>query len=139
VGIATFLVDTSVLTRLTKPAVKERVVPRIERGLLAVCHPVEMEIVYGARTPEHCADLKEWFRGFELLRITDQIFERAKEVQAELVPSAEHRTVRMPDLLIAATAERHGVAVLHYDHDFDRIAKVTGQPTEWVVPPGEAD
>jgi hypothetical protein len=26
--------------------------------------------------------------------------------------------------------------VLHYDHDFDLIAAVTGQPTEWVVPAG---
>jgi hypothetical protein len=29
--------------------------------------------------------------------------------------------------------------VLHYDKDFDRIAEVTAQPTEWVVPPGSAD
>ncbi|MET9515408.1 hypothetical protein [Streptomyces sp. NPDC002994] len=41
-------------------------------------------------------------------------------------------------MLIAATAERHGVAVLHCDGDFDTIAAVTGQPPEWVVPPGEA-
>jgi hypothetical protein len=29
--------------------------------------------------------------------------------------------------------------VLHYDADFDLIAAVTGQPTEWVVPAGLAD
>lgn len=29
--------------------------------------------------------------------------------------------------------------VLHYDGDFDMIASLTGQPTEWVVPPGSAD
>lgn len=23
-----------------------------------------------------------------------------------------------------------------YDRDFDRIAAVTGQPTQWIVPPG---
>ena len=42
----------------------------------------------------------------------------------------------MPDLLIAAVAERAGLSVLYYDEDFDRIAAVTGQPTEWVVPRG---
>jgi hypothetical protein len=26
--------------------------------------------------------------------------------------------------------------VLHYDADFDRIADVTGQTSEWVVPKG---
>lgn len=47
--------------------------------------------------------------------------------------------VPMPDLLIAATAERHDVTVLHYDADFDLIAEVTGQLTRWVVPRGSAD
>jgi len=45
----------------------------------------------------------------------------------------------MADLLIAATAERHQATVLHYDGDFDMIASITGQPTQWVVPPGTAD
>lgn len=41
-----------------------------------------------------------------------------------------HRTV------IAATAELHGITVLHYYRDYDRISSITGQPTEWVVPRG---
>ena len=40
------------------------------------------------------------------------------------------------DLVIAATAEAHGATVLHYDADYDRIAKVTGQPTEWIAERG---
>ena len=28
------------------------------------------------------------------------------------------------------------LTVLHYDADFDLIAEITGQPTEWVVPRG---
>jgi hypothetical protein len=31
------------------------------------------------------------------------------------------------------------MTVLHYDADFDKIATVTGQPTEWVVPRGSID
>lgn len=31
------------------------------------------------------------------------------------------------------------MTVLHYDGDFDMIASLTGQPTEWVVPPGSVD
>ena len=53
---------------------------------------------------------------------------------------AEHRgqmrAVGLPDLLVAAVAERHRVTVLHYDKAFDLIAAVTGQPTTWVVAPG---
>jgi hypothetical protein len=42
-------------------------------------------------------------------------------------------------LLIAAAAEEMGLIVLHYDADFDRISRVTGQPTEWIVPRGSID
>ena len=38
-----------------------------------------------------------------------------------------------------AAAEAGGLAVLHYDADFDVIARVTGQPCEWVVPAGSID
>jgi hypothetical protein len=41
--------------------------------------------------------------------------------------------------LIAAAAEESGLAVLHYDADFDLITGVTGQPCEWVVPAGSID
>lgn len=45
----------------------------------------------------------------------------------------------IPDLLIAATAERYALTVLHYHGDYERIAELTGQPTEWIVPRGSAD
>jgi len=47
--------------------------------------------------------------------------------------------VKIGDLIIAAAAERGGLVVLHYDRDVDRIADVTHQPMEWVVPAGTAD
>jgi predicted nucleic acid-binding protein len=40
---------------------------------------------------------------------------------------------------MAATAEHAGLTVLHYDSDYDRIRQVTGQPPEWVAPPGTLD
>jgi predicted nucleic acid-binding protein len=50
--------------------------------------------------------------------------------------ASQHRHFRLPDLVIAATAELHGATVLHYNSDYDRIAAVTGQPTEWVAQRG---
>jgi predicted nucleic acid-binding protein len=46
------------------------------------------------------------------------------------------RAVGLPDLLVAAVAERERVTVLHYDGDYDFISEVTRQPTQWVVPRG---
>jgi predicted nucleic acid-binding protein len=47
--------------------------------------------------------------------------------------------VSIPDLLIAATAERYSLTVLHYDGDFDRIAELTGQPVQRILPRGSAN
>jgi predicted nucleic acid-binding protein len=44
--------------------------------------------------------------------------------------------VKHPDLLIAAAAEAAEIPVVHYDADYDRIARITGQPTRWLAPQG---
>ena len=61
--------------------------------------------------------------------------DRALEVRGLLAAKSQHRSVPLPDLVIAA-AERSGLTVLHCDADFDRMTNVTGQATRWVVPRG---
>ncbi len=138
-AVAKYLVDTSVIARQTKPGVAARIRPMSDQGILAICSMVVMEMLRGARNTSDGQIWLDLASDFERLPIPDVVWDRAIEVETELIGSSLHRTVKLPDLIIAATAERHGVTVLHYDHDYDRIAKVTGQPVEWVVPPGEAD
>jgi predicted nucleic acid-binding protein len=57
---------------------------------------------------------------------------RAVEVQMLLADQGKHRAPGIPDLLIAAAAERAGHTVLHLDKDFELIAETTGQPVERV-------
>ena len=56
-----------------------------------------------------------------------------------MLAARSQRGRKIPGLLIAAAAEELGVAVLHYEADFDAIAKITGQQSEWVVPAGTVD
>jgi predicted nucleic acid-binding protein len=60
----------------------------------------------------------------------------ALEVHRELGHKGQNRNVKLPDLIIAATAELTGATVLHHDRDYERIAAVTGQAVERIVPPG---
>ncbi|GAB3644568.1 PIN domain nuclease [Glycomyces tarimensis] len=138
-AVAQYLVDKSVLARQAKPNVAQRLLALSDRGLLGLCGVTEMEMIYSARSITEGDSLSGWFKEFEWLPTPDSVWSRAIEVQLELLSKSLHRTVKMPDLIIACTAERHGVTVLHYDRDYERIAEVTGQSTEWIVPPGEAD
>lgn len=138
-AVARYLADKSVWARLTKPAVRATVAPRVDRGLVGTCPIIDLEILYSARTGSEHDHFRAQRTAFEYFPMTDEIARRAVEVQGLLAQRAQHRSVSIPDLLIAATAERYALTVLHYDGDYDRIATVTGQATEWVVPPGTAD
>ena len=63
--------------------------------------------------------------------VHDRSFERAWEVQGDLTARGQHRSAGPADLVLAATAELHGLTLLHHDRDFDAIAAVTGQATRW--------
>jgi predicted nucleic acid-binding protein len=133
---AKYLIDKSALARMIHPPVRRRLAPIIEEGEAASCAIVDLEVLFSARTH---ADYVETRRRRELayrqVPLTEETFQRAIDVQQELARSGHHR-LPIPDLIIAAAAEGASLTVLHYDSDFDIIARVTGQPMEWVVDRG---
>ncbi|MFJ9566793.1 PIN domain nuclease [Streptomyces fuscichromogenes] len=134
-----YLIDKSALARWTRPGVREVLKPLHERYLLSVCQPTEYEMIHSARDTAEATRISTWLRAFDYLHSDDHTFTRALEIQRHALNVGFHRALSLPDLLIAATAELNRLTVLHYDGDFDMIASLTGQPTEWVVPPGVAD
>ena len=64
------------------------------------------------------------------------IWDQAAEIQEALTEQAQHRSASIPDLIVAATARARGLEILHYDRDFDTIARYTEQAARWIVPPG---
>lgn len=136
---AYFLGDTSAVARLTKPAVAERLIPLIEAGLVARCTITDLEAGISARNGRGWKRTRHARSPWPQAAIYQDVMDRAFEVQGALAVEGLHHTVKLGDLLIAAAAERARLVVLHYDRDFDRIATITGQPTEWVAPPGTVD
>ncbi|MFJ3277109.1 PIN domain nuclease [Streptomyces halstedii] len=134
-----YLIDKSALARRGKSAVRARLDVLDRDGLLAVCAPTEYEVLYSARRKPEALRLRTLLRGFDYLPCDDEVFEQALAIQALALNAGFHRALSMADVLIAATAERHGATVLHYDGDFDMIASVSGLRAEWVVKPGTAD
>ena len=138
-AVAHYLADTSAWVRLRRPAVAAVLAPLVEQGVVGTCGVVDLEMLYSVREGVEHAQVRKERRSLPWLAMPDEVWDRATEVQGLLAARGQHRAASIPDLLIAATAERHSVTVLHYDADFDLIATVTGQPTEWVVPRGSAD
>jgi predicted nucleic acid-binding protein len=132
--VATFLADKSALTRRdTRPEVRGALEPLLLAGDVATCGIVDLELLYSATSRATYRALAEALRGMPRVAIDEACVKRALEVQSMLAERSQHRAVPLPDLLVAACAEQAGLAVLHYDADFERIAKLTGQPTRWVV------
>lgn len=136
---AHFLADTSAVARIAKPAVGARLRPLLEAGLIARCTITDLEAGVSARSGPDWRRTRSVRSPWPEAEIDQAVLHRALEVQGDLADQGLHRAVKLGGLLIAAAAEHAGLVVLHYDHDFDRIAGVTGQPVEWVVPAGTAD
>lgn len=134
----THLVDTSVLTRLGEPSIRDAIEPRAALGELARAGISDLEIGFSARSAAEWDRFVDALQVFELVETTSDHVRRARQVQ-RLLAARHQRGRKVPDLLIAAAAEAQDLSVLHYDSDFDRIAAVTGQACEWVVPAGSAD
>jgi predicted nucleic acid-binding protein len=132
-----FLLDTSVLTRLRAPSIHRRIEELDGRGL-ARTPMTDLEICFSARNAAEWDRLRAALDAFRLIDVESHHFERAQRVQRELA-DAGLRGRKIPDLLIAAVAEAESLTVLHYDADFDHVAAVTGQPTEWIVARGSID
>jgi predicted nucleic acid-binding protein len=138
-AVARYLADKSVWARVRQPAVLSIMNRYVDRGLIGTCPIIDLEILFSARTGAEHAHFRQQREAFEYFPLTDEIARRAVDVQGLLAARAQHRSVSIPELIVAATAERFSLIVLHYDRDYERIAEMTGQPTEWIVPAGTAD
>ncbi len=132
------LADTSAWHHSTRPAAAQQWRQRLAEDRIATTRPVVMEVLYSALTAREYDAIARELGALHQLPCGNDAWVRALDVQRRLAhaKALHHRSVEMPDLLIAAVAELAGAVVWHYDEDFDRIAEVTGQPTEWVAPRG---
>ena len=137
----TELADTSAWSwsrRRGYPEVRRLFDEALVAGDLATCDMVRLELLHSARSASELTEIRQELAALPDCPIDREQWSRALWVYEQLAAQggAAQRAVKHPDLLIAAAAEAGGIAVLHYDEDYDRIAAVTGQPTRWLAPKG---
>jgi len=128
----TWLIDKSALVRLGTSADADEWADRIGRGLVHITTVTLLEVGYSARTAQDLRSATDEppLSLMPVEYLTPAMEQRALDVQARLADLGQHRAPGIPDLLIAAVAERAGHTVLHVDKDFELIASITGQPIE---------
>ena len=131
-AVTAWLIDKSALVRLSASADASMWAERIGRGLVRITTVTLLEVGFSARSGPDLRDSTQRppLSAMPIEYLTPAMEQRATEVQMMLADRGRHRGPGVPDLLIAAVAERAGLVVLHMDKDFELIAELTGQPTE---------
>jgi predicted nucleic acid-binding protein len=134
----TYLVDKSAWEQIKySERARTRMAALGLAGEVATCPVIAAELLYSARNHADLVEFRGRLEKLLWLETTEDTTYRMLGVQRDLSSRGHHRGVGIVDLLIAATAEAHWATVIHYDSDFERIAEITGQPHEWIVPRGE--
>ena len=120
------LIDTSAWIEFLRdtgsPACQH--VDELLAGEIAVCDPVRMEILAGARNDEHLQNLRGLLARASTIATEPVDYETAAGLYRTCRRGGE--TVRkLIDCLIAAIAIKAGIPVLHADTDFDVLARHT--------------
>jgi predicted nucleic acid-binding protein len=108
----------------------------VEAGFVLVCDLVILELTRLAPNEQRAREVSDRLAAFEAVPMPVGLWGRARRTQLALAVGSDHRRVPPADLLLASAAEEAGVALIHYDRDYERIAAVSGLRHRWLVPAG---
>ena len=127
------LIDTSAwieFLRDTGSPVCRRVDALLDEEI-AVCDPIRMEVLAGARNERHLSDLRRLLARASSIPVGPIDYEEAAALYR--LCRGEGDTVRkLIDCLIAAAAMKASASILHMDADFDALARHTALRIESV-------
>jgi predicted nucleic acid-binding protein len=131
------LLDHSAWSRRRQSLARERIAEGLEARDLGVCLPFLLEAGYSAISARELDGLVADLAELPCVEITPAVEQWTLQAQRELAAVGHHR-LPPADIIIAACAHEAGVGVLHYDRDYDLIAKHTSLEfeSEWVAPAG---
>jgi predicted nucleic acid-binding protein len=123
--VTAYLADTSAVWRLLRGQIGSPWPALVAQGVIAICPPVEAELMIGVRSDRDYEPFTAVLRRtFGWVPAIDDPWRRVLTVQRDLVKIGHHRGPSPMDIIIALTAEVHGLTVAHVDVDFDAIGKV---------------
>jgi predicted nucleic acid-binding protein len=109
---------------------------QVRAGRVLVCDLVILELVRLAPNEVRAREVAERLDTFESIAMPAALWSRARKLQIAMAADGDHRRVPPVDLLIGCAAENAGVPIVHYDRDYERLAKVSSLEHHWLMPDG---
>ena len=127
-GSGRFLVDTSAWIEILRAsgdvAVRSRVSALAAEDRVVLCDQVRLELWNGARGGADHRLLSDLEQTLETVPTTPEVWSLARELARSA--RGEGLTVPAADILIVATAEHHGLGLIHRDAHFERLEQIGG-------------
>ena len=143
--IGRVLMDNSAWARLTVSAGlsarrRGEVAASIEAGDVFTCLPFLLEAGYSARSGKDYAQIIDGLLALPGAEIDTEVERLAVDAQRQLARVGHHR-IPPVDVLLAAIAAHHGLGILHYDADYDLLARHTALDFDsvWLARRGSID
>ncbi|MGH9155357.1 MAG: PIN domain-containing protein [Acidimicrobiales bacterium] len=125
-----WLIDKSALWKLPRSPDYVTWLGQINRGRVRIALPTRLEVIVSARNADHWPVMRDQLIGPLLeVQATPRSEAIAVEIMEALLSVGLHRSVPLPDVMIASVAVVEHLTVLHHDRDFDRIAEAYGGPS----------
>lgn len=129
-----FLADTSAVIRILTGKVGPEWVDAVTAGTIAICDPVELELLRDSPANTRRPQIQRLLRQtYGWAPVPEDCWERAVELQDQLAATSQHSGASVVDLIVAVTAIRNRLILLHDDRDYEVIARVADLQTLRVV------
>ena len=133
-GGRTYLADSSAWAYAHHSQVRDEWSAALRAGQIATGPIVKLELLYSARDGARFDQLEADLSQLRDVPITRAALAALRDL-AHVGP-LHHRSVSLPDLLVAVSAQDSALGVLHYDEDFDVLAGLLGFESRWIAPRG---
>lgn len=121
------IVDKSAWVRAAEPAYAPGWEALSARDRLRMCDVTILEVLVSARSASDASEIERDLDAFPRARMDAATFSAARAALRELAAVGAHR-LPIPDVLIAACAQQHGLGVLHLDRHFGVLGDRLGFP-----------
>lgn len=118
-----YLADTSAVVRIDREQVDGEWVEVVAQARIAVCEPVLAETLTLADAKRYASAEAELRSTYPWVPVTDNVWELVTVLRRDLAAQSAHQGVSVADYVVAATAIRLKLILLHEDGDFETIAR----------------